>query len=123
MYRRLAECDMQESICTVVADLQSGYGDLPDAVRKLVKHHELRIASSTMGILSMTVDEHDVVIRTKQSKVLRRQMQGVKGTLRLVGAPSKHGFVAVYLRPTHAKTPQKLLELLHCTLVESSSLG
>ena len=122
MYRRLADCDNQDSVRSVVADLQSGYGDLPEAIRKLVQYHELRVASSELGILSMTVDERDVVIRTKQSKALNRQMQGAKGTLRPVGTVSASGFVAVYFRPSGANDPSALLELLHSKLVESSSL-
>jgi transcription-repair coupling factor (superfamily II helicase) len=122
MYRRFADCQEQEALNAIVEDLHSGYGNLPVAVRKLVQYHELRIASSHLGILSMTIDEQDIVIRTNNSKALSRQMQGVKGTFRPVGTPSASGFVAVYYRPPRLENPSEVLEQLHFKLVESSSL-
>jgi transcription-repair coupling factor (superfamily II helicase) len=122
MYRRFADCEDQESVAIIVNDLKSGYGELPDSVCKLVQYHELRVASSQLGILSMTIDEQDIVIRTKNSKGLSRQMQGAKGTLRPVGVPSATGFVAVYYRPARLGNTVEVLEQLHSKLVESSSL-
>ena len=122
IYRRLAECEGQGEIVKVVSDLQSGYGELPEQVRKFVQYHELRVSSSVLGIVSMTVDEQDVVIRTKNAKALTRQMQGVKGTLRPVGNPSSSGILAVYFRLKVSGDALALLSLLHSVLVESSSL-
>ncbi|HIA71599.1 MAG TPA: transcription-repair coupling factor [Phycisphaerales bacterium] len=122
MYRRFADCEDQESVVFIVNDLKSGYGELPDSVCKLVQYHELRVASSQLGILSMTIDEQDIVIRTKNSKGLSRQMQGAKGTLRPVGVPSATGFVAVYYRPAKFGNTAEVLEQLHSKLVGSSSL-
>jgi transcription-repair coupling factor (superfamily II helicase) len=122
IYRRFADCEEQVVIGKVVEDLKSGYGEMPDQVRKLVQYHELRVSSSAHGILSMTIDEQDVVIRTKNIKALNRKMQGVKGTLRPVGNPSSSGFLVVYFRPKVLGDASSLLTLLHDILVESSSL-
>ncbi len=122
MYRRFAGCDEQTSVVRVVEDLRSGYGELPDAVSKLVQYHELRVAASSIGIVSMTVDEKDIVIRTKNFAALSTQMVSAKGTLRQVGAPSSSGFVAVYYRPAFWSDLGQLLAHLHGNLVKSSSL-
>jgi transcription-repair coupling factor (superfamily II helicase) len=122
MYRRLAACDDQESVVAVVNDLLSGYGDLPNAVVALIQFHELRVAASSIGIGSMTVDEQDVVIRTKDSEALSLAMQKDSGTLRAVGVPSSTGFVAVYYRHPSKEDSSQSLARLHAQLVKSSSL-
>jgi transcription-repair coupling factor (superfamily II helicase) len=122
MYRRFAECDVLTQLASVVDDLRSGYGELPKSVCKLVQYHELRIAASEMLIGSMTIDERDVVIRTKDSITLNRRMEGTKGTLRPVGVPSSSGFTVVYYRPVVRGDLEHVLQHLHSKLVLSSSL-
>ncbi len=122
MYRRLSESEEQSAILKVVNDLLSGYGDLPSSVTKLVQYHELRIASSQAGIESMTVDEQDIVFRTKDSSLLCNRLAGACGSLRPVGAPSTSGFVAIYYRPVSVGKKMDALSHLHGLLVKSSSL-
>jgi transcription-repair coupling factor (superfamily II helicase) len=122
MYRRFAESEEQAAITKVVDDLRTGYGDLPSSVTKLVQFHELRVASSEIGIGSMTIDDQDVVLRTKDSAVLSNRLSGAQGTLRPVGVPSSSGFVAVYYRPMHGDRTVDVLLHLHGLLVKSSSL-
>jgi hypothetical protein len=85
-------------------------------------YHELRVAASAMGIGSMTIDEQDIVIRTKDASALNKQLHGTKGTLRPVGAPSSSGFVAVYYRPEELGDLSGILAHLHTKIVQSSSL-
>ena len=122
MYRRFAACEEQASVIKVVEDMRSGYGDLPHSVTKLVRYHELRVAASSIGIETITVDEKDVVIRTKDHAQLSQRLALAKGTLRTVGVPSSSGFVVVYYRAQIWEDLAKLLVHLHGNLVKSSSL-
>ena len=122
MYRRLAACEDRASVVVIVNDLRSGYGELPNAVVALVQYHELRLAASSIGVVSMTIDEQDVVIRTKDPDFLRSTMAKVSGSLRPVGVPSSAGFGAVYYRPADKDNAAQLLTHLHTQLVKSSSL-
>lgn len=101
----------------VIDDLESGYGQLPIAVTRLVQYHELRIAAGQMGIISMTIDEGDVVIRTKDQALLCDRMESAHGTLRTVGVPSSSGTIAVYYRPSQGIEPDELLSNLHTHIV------
>jgi transcription-repair coupling factor (superfamily II helicase) len=122
MYRRLAECADLDQLSGVVDDLRSGYGELPNSVCKLVQYHELRAVASEMHIGSMTADNKDVVIRTKDSSKLNSRMEGTKGTLRQVGSPSSTGFTVIYYRPIVWGDLEQVLRHLHSKLVLSSSL-
>lgn len=123
MYCRFALCENQDSIAKIVHDLQTGYGTLPLAVQRLVKYHELRVAASLLEIGSMTLDDDDVVIRTKGEDALRKRLASSRGTLRKVGTPSATGFVAVYYRSPDNNSEENLLSELHDLFVESSCLS
>jgi len=116
-YRRLATCQNRAGMKQVIDDLESGYGQLPIAVTRLVQYHELRIAAGQMGIISMTIDEGDVVIRTKDQALLCDRMESAHGTLRTVGVPSSSGTIAVYYRPSQGIEPDELLSNLHTLIV------
>jgi transcription-repair coupling factor (superfamily II helicase) len=120
MYRRLAVCDNLDVIVQVVNDLATGYGELPESAKRLVKYHELRVAASHLGISSITIDESDVVFRIKDAKYLEDHFQNADGTLRRVSVPSSSGLTVVYYRPSNAKDSNALLCNLHAHLVESS---
>jgi transcription-repair coupling factor (superfamily II helicase) len=122
MYRRFGACEDESSVLRVVEDLRTGYGDLPESIFKLVMYHELRVAASAMGISSMTIDEQDIIIRTKDSSALNKRLHGTKGTLRPVGVPSSSGFVVVYYRPEERGDLAGILAYLHAKIVQSSSL-
>lgn len=117
MYQRLASCEDQEGIVQVVNDLQSGYGELPDAARRLVAYHELKTAASMIEIGSMTIEDGDVVIRTKNPECLRNRFEGVQGTLRMVGKSSTSDYSVLYFRSTRGSDPSLLLSILHAHLV------
>ena len=120
MYQRLASCEDQEGIAQVVNDLQSGYGTLPTSASRLVSYHELKIAASKIGIGTMTIDEGDVVIRTKNLDTLQDRFVGVEGTLRTVGTSSTSDYSVVYFRPSGVVDPELLLSILHTQVVETS---
>jgi transcription-repair coupling factor (superfamily II helicase) len=120
MYQRLAGCEDQEGIAQVVRDLQSGYGQLPESACQLVVYHELKIAASEIGIGTMTIDDGDVVIRTKNLIELRGRFEGVQGTLRTVGTSSASEYSAVYFRPSQGINPTSLLSILHSHLVQTA---
>ena len=122
MYCRLALCESQEDVYKVVHDLQTGYGDLTNAVQRLVMYHELRVSAALLGVATMTIDEEDVVIRTNDSTSLRNRMSTAGGTLRSVGVASATGFEAVYYRTSLESDPVSLLLELHSYFVESSCL-
>lgn len=122
MYRRFAVCEDQHGISQVVSDLKTGYGQLPAATKRLVQYHELRVSAAAMGIVSMTIDESDVVMQTKDVESLTQRMKGSHGTLRQVSAGSSSGVLRVYYRSVRRLEPFQLLENLHTYLVESSCL-
>jgi len=119
MYQRLAACEDQEGINQVVGDLQSGYGQLPESALRLVAYHELKITASLMGISSMTINEGDVVIRTRDPAILQDCFDGIEGTLRTVGEPSTSDYTAVYFRSIRGADPVSLLSTLHTQLVRT----
>ena len=119
MYQRLAECEDRESIAQVVSDLQSGYGQLPESACRLVAYHELKIEASIIEIATMTIDEGDVVIRTKNLHILRERFEGVQGTLRTVGTPSTSEYSVVYFRPPRGIDQSSLLTALHTQVVQN----
>jgi transcription-repair coupling factor (superfamily II helicase) len=123
MYCRFANCDDLQSIEKIVHDLQTGYGTLPRSVTQLVKYHELRVASGLLDIGTMTIDDDDVVIRTKNELSLRKRLEKARGTLRKVGTPSATGFVAVYYRLSGPTREGGLLSQMHALFVESSCLS
>lgn len=118
MYQRLASCEDQPGIVQVVNDLQSGYGELPEAARRLVSYHELKIGASLIGVDSMTIDDGDVVIRTNQPEILRARFEGVHGTLRMVGTSTTSDYSTLYFRPSRSTGTSSLLSILHTQLVQ-----
>ena len=120
MYQRLADCENQEGIAQVVRDLQSGYGQLPESACRLVAYHELKIAASEIGIGTMTIDDGDVVIRTKNLGELQTRFKGVHGTLRTVGTSSASDYSVIYFRPSQGVDPSSLLSILHWHLVQTA---
>lgn len=123
MYCRLARCENQGDVDKIVHDLKTGYGDLPEALLRLVRYHELRVSAAILGIASMTLDEDDVVIRTKEVESLRNRLKMASGTLRQVGNGSAKGFVALYYRSANQDESLSILSELHHHLVESSCVS
>lgn len=123
MYCRLARSISQAEIANIVHDLESGYGALPNSVTRLKMYHELRVGASLLGIETLMIDDHDVVIRTNEAALLERCLKNAKGTLRKVGGVSSSRRTVYYYRSKHAIDPTDLLQELHTQIVESSSLS
>ncbi|MGY8757525.1 MAG: helicase-related protein, partial [Phycisphaerales bacterium] len=122
MYCRFASCETMHAVQQIVRDMETGYGDLPAGVKRLVQYHELRVSASMLQIGSMIIDDEDVVIRTKDSKKLAQKLQRSRGTLRPVGVPSATGFTALYFRSEHSDEFASKAEEMHSYLVKSSCL-
>ena len=123
MYCRLASCASLKEITKVVNDLETGYGPLPKAVRRLVQFHEVRVVASSFCIESMTVDDDDIVIRTKDESALGAILHAKVGTLRMVGMPSGVGLRTIYYRSNNPETYVSHVDEMHAHLVESSCLS
>jgi transcription-repair coupling factor (superfamily II helicase) len=126
MYCRLAQCEQQSDVDKVAHDLKTGYGELPASVHLLIQYHELRIAISLIEIVSLTLDETDVVIRTREVVALQERLKNSGGTLRRVGGSTDiggSGIIAMYFRSHQLSDVKGLLSELHFLFVESSCLS
>jgi transcription-repair coupling factor (superfamily II helicase) len=56
IYKRLANCEMQEAIDGLQEELIDRFGKLPEQAKALVETHRLRIAAKTVGIIK--IDAH-----------------------------------------------------------------
>ncbi|MBT4530015.1 MAG: transcription-repair coupling factor, partial [Phycisphaerae bacterium] len=123
VYCRLASAESLDEIQKIVHDMETGYGALPQAVCRLVQYHELRAVASSLSIASMTIDDHDVVIRTKDPDTLSIRLSATGGTLRPVGTPSATGYSAIYYRSSNPGEYNSHVVEMHAHLVESSCLS
>ena len=119
LYRRLAQSKDLSTLKGVLGDLQSAYGELPDAARRLIQYHELRIAATLIHVESIMLQESDIVIRTRQPASLNVAMQHVEASLRTVGQPLASGAIAIYMRPLIGTNDrERVLSLLRDALVD-----
>ena len=98
-YRRLADAADQVELDKAVADLASAYGDPPETFIRLVLLTRVRLRATLAGIVSIRMDDADVVVRTPHPEVIHHMMKGVRGSVRSVGTPDGSGIVDVYWRP------------------------
>ncbi len=56
IYKRLANCEVQESIDQLQEELIDRFGQLPDPVKALIETHRLRVAARKVGIVK--IDAH-----------------------------------------------------------------
>jgi transcription-repair coupling factor (superfamily II helicase) len=98
-YRRISRANDLQTLHQIEHDLKSAYGDLPRAARLHIQLAELQVSAATLGIISVTRHEDDIIFRTRQPRDLERHMKGAKGTLRVVGQPDAAGATEVYYRP------------------------
>lgn len=56
IYKRMANCNVQDKIDDLQEELIDRFGKLPDAVKALIETHRLRIAAKTVGIIK--IDAH-----------------------------------------------------------------
>ena len=117
-YRRIGQADSLENLERTSADLASAYGEPPTQVQLLVDLAELRLGAALMGIRSILVREEDVVFRTLAPRLFEQAMDGVQGTVRLVGGRDKSGLSEIYFRPPRKYLePETLLAVLRKRLV------
>jgi transcription-repair coupling factor (superfamily II helicase) len=101
-YRRISRANDLEDIGQIEHDLVSAYGDLPRIAKVHIQLAEIQVAAATLGIISITRHENDIIFRTKRPADLERHMQHAKGSLRVVGQPDARGVTEVYYRPPTA---------------------
>jgi transcription-repair coupling factor (superfamily II helicase) len=119
-YRRIGQADSLESLHRTATDLASAYGEPPSQVQMLVDLAELRLAAAVMGIRSVLVRDDDVIFRTVAPRLFEKAMDGVKGTVRLVGSRDKSGLSEIFFRPPRKYLePKTLLAVLRKRLVDS----
>ncbi|WP_152802131.1 transcription-repair coupling factor [Rugamonas rivuli] len=56
IYKRMANCNVQDKIDDMQEEMIDRFGKLPDAVKALIETHRLRIAAKTVGIIK--IDAH-----------------------------------------------------------------
>ncbi len=56
IYKRLANCDLQDTISDLQEELIDRFGKLPDAVKALIETHRLRLLAREVGIIK--IDAH-----------------------------------------------------------------
>ena len=56
IYKRMANCNVQDKIDDMQEEMIDRFGKLPDAVKALIETHRLRIAAKTVGIVK--IDAH-----------------------------------------------------------------
>jgi len=123
LYRRLAEAKELKIFKGVLGDLQSAYGELPEAAKQLVQYHELRITATKIDIESIMLERSDVVIRTRDPRALKHALHNVDATVREVGQRLSTGAVAVYVRPVKGiSDPEALLVLFRDALIDSKPI-
>ncbi|MEE2682150.1 MAG: transcription-repair coupling factor [Planctomycetota bacterium] len=112
-YRRIGQADSLESLDRTRDQLLSAYGEPPTEVEELIDLARLRLLAAAVGIRSIVLRDDDVVFRTTEPRVLESCMDGVEGSLRLVGSRDVSGYWELYFRPpTSYLEPRTLLTIL-----------
>jgi transcription-repair coupling factor (superfamily II helicase) len=113
-YRRIATARDLDQLDRVRRDLESAYGAPPQGVQALLEVAEARLAATLVGVRSVVRKDPDIVFRTLDAPALAAKLQGVNGTVRLVGEPDERGLREVYYRPAKPSglEPRNLLAML-----------
>jgi transcription-repair coupling factor (superfamily II helicase) len=101
-YRRISQATDFDGLEKVRHDLTSAYGDLPQRAESLFELAEIRLAANALGIRTVTRHDDDIIFRTQRPRDLETHMQGVQGTLRVVGDVDAAGLTEIYFRPPAA---------------------
>ena len=114
-YRRISRANSIDELQQAEDDLISAYGPLPQVAERLVRIAELRIRAAGANIGSITRHEGDLIFATTMPGALIERLDGVQGSLRLVGQPDVHGVTQLYYRPPPAylESDSILTVLLH----------
>jgi transcription-repair coupling factor (superfamily II helicase) len=63
IYKRLANCELQDSISDLQEELIDRFGKLPDAVKALIETHRLRISAKEVGIIKIEAHSEALVMQ------------------------------------------------------------
>ncbi len=125
VYRRLGVVETAEGVEQLETDLTQAYGEPPKSTKALLRLAQLRIAVADLGVRSVTMQDKDVLFRTKDPQALAAALAGAKGTVRAL-APRDRGGTQheVYYRPPeNYLEPGTLLNVLLVRLSASSGAG
>ena len=122
-YRRIGQAESLESLERTRDQLVSAYGTPPTEVEELIDLARLRLLAAAMGIRSIILRDDDVIFRTTEPRLLESCMEGVKGSLRLVGSRDVSGHWELYFRPpaTYLQ-PATLLTILRRRLTPQAEV-
>ena len=112
IYRRVARAESTDELDDVEQIVTSAYGALPPPADRLWDLARIRVLAARAGMLGIRRKEQDIICRTMDAPALERRLNGVPGTLRLVGRPDAEGICEIYWRPT----PQTLKDANLATL-------
>lgn len=116
-YRRIATAGTPEHLRQVEQDLTTAYGAPPGPVRRLLELAELRIASASLDVRTITVREKDVIFKTPRPKDVADRLnsaKGAPGTVTLLPPKNPGELAEVYFRPPeqYMKDADTLLSVL-----------
>lgn len=105
VYRRLGVVETAEGVAQLETDLTQAYGEPPKATRAMLRLAQLRIAVADLGVRSVTMQDKDVLFRTKHPARVAQALTGAKGTVRALAPKGAGALHEVYYRP-----PENYLE-------------
>jgi len=112
-YRRIATARDHDAIERVEQDLIAAYGELPQAVERLIRFARLRVACAKLGVRTLSVRPPDVVFRCASGPLVADALDGIKGTVRALPPKSHDPAAEVYWRPPASyMEPGSLLNVL-----------
>ena len=112
-YRRIGAVRSEVELRQIEEDLRTAYGEPPEPARVALDLAEVRIAAMSLGVRSIAVHEHDVIIRCKDPVGVMRALEGVQGTVRPLSPKPGETLHQVYFRPPTAYLePSTLLAVL-----------
>ncbi len=98
-YRRISGARSSSDLEAVERDLVGAYGDPPAVAAVALRFAHVRLLAALLHIRSLVVRDADVVFRTERPNDLIARMNGVQGTVKLVGVRDALGLQDVYWRP------------------------
>ena len=98
-YRRIAVAENEQTLAKVRSDIEQAYGELPKATRELFVNAEVRVAAAALGVRSLAVHEHDVIMRCDDPARVVERMREANGTVRVVNGAKGSDVAEVFYRP------------------------
>ena len=115
VYRRFSETRSIDDLELLIQDLSEAYGSVPEKVKLLIDLIRLRILAYKQGIVSIVLNDKDIVIRSKNVNSLIKKINSIVGTKRIVGKKDQKGIDTLYLRTNSIDNLVKFVaRLLDC---------